>query len=106
MFKFADDIDLVIPAGNIGSRMHELNNVEEWAGSNNLCLNRKQTFEMIFTKPRDRNKCAVTTLAGIEKVTSLKVLGVTLIDNFSMTEHVSERIASSGQFLHALKILR
>ena len=61
---------------------------------------------MIFTKPRDRNKSTVTTLVGIERVTSLKVLGVTLSGNFSMTEHVAERIASSGQCLYALKILR
>ena len=107
MFKFADDVDLVIPASNIDSRAEELNNVEKWAGNNNLCLNRKKTFEMIFTKPRDRNKSTVvTTLVGIERVTSLKVLGVTLSGNFSMTEHVAERIASSGQCLYALKILR
>ena len=46
MFKFADNVDLVIQASNIASRIHELSNVEEWAGSNNLCLNRKNTFEM------------------------------------------------------------
>ena len=106
MFKFANDIDLVIPASNIDSRTRELNNVEEWAGTNNLCLNRKKTFEMIFTKPRGRDRSVVPALAGIERVSSLKVLGVTLAGNFSMAEHVSERMASSGQSLYALKILR
>ena len=105
MFKFADDVDLVIPASNIASRVHELSNVEEWAGSNNLCLNRKKTFEMVFTKPMERTKATPPTLPGIERVSSLKVLGVTLTENFSMANHVSERIASSGQSLYALKIL-
>ena len=41
MFKFADDIDLVVPASHIDSRTSELNNIDKWASCNNLCLNRK-----------------------------------------------------------------
>jgi hypothetical protein len=105
MFKFADDIDLVVPASHIDSRTSELNNIDKWASCNNLCLNRKKTFEMVFRKPRDRSNSTPPELAGLQRVSSLKILGVTLTENFSMTNHVSERISSSGQSLYALKIL-
>ena len=45
-------------------------------------------------------------LPGIPRVTSIKVLGVILMNNFSMEEHLSSVIASSAKALYALRILR
>ena len=107
LFKFADDTYLVIPASNVNSRCLELKHVQDWATANNLQLNTKKSQEMVFTKPRGRNtKVVVPAIPDVERVTSLKMLGVIISHNFSMDEHVSAIISSSGQALYALRILK
>ena len=106
MFKFADDTCLVIPASHIHTRELELLNVENWATQNNLNLNRAQSQEIVFEKPRSRIKLTVPSLPGVARVDSLKILGVTLGSNFSLQDHITAVIASSGQALYALRILR
>ena len=108
LFKFADDTYLVIPASNVNSRCLELKHVQDWATANNLQLNTKKSQEMVFTKPRGRNssKVVVPAIPDVERVTSLKMLGVIISHNFSMDEHVSAVISSSGQTLYALRILK
>ena len=106
MFKFADDTCLVIPASHIHTRELELLNVENWATQNNLNLNRAKSQEIVFEKPRSRNKLTVPSLPGVARVDSLKILGVNLGSNFSLQDHITAEIASSGQALYALRILR
>ena len=98
LFKFADDTYLVIPASNVNSRCLELKHVQDWATANNLQLNTKKSQEMVCTKPRGRNssKVVVPAIPDVERVTSLKMLGVIISHNFSMDEHVSAVISSSG----------
>ena len=92
----------------MNSRSLELKHVQDWATANNLQLNMKKSQEMVFTKPRGRNssKVVVPAIPDVERVTSLKVLGVIISHNFSMDEHVSAVISSSGQALYALRILK
>ena len=49
ILKYADDTYIIIPASNIQSRSVELQNVEQWAATNNLKLNRAKTNEIIIT---------------------------------------------------------
>ena len=83
MFKFADDTCLVIPASHIHTRELELLNVENWATQNNLNLNRAKSQEIVFEKPRCCNKLTVSSLPGVARVYSLKILVITLGSNFS-----------------------
>jgi len=48
ILKYADDTYLIIPASNIQSRNAEVQNVEQWASTNNLKLNRTKTNEIII----------------------------------------------------------
>ena len=105
MFKIADDTDLVIPARNIDSLEIDIQHVQTWATRNNLNLNCKNPYEIKFWKPRSRSSQNVPELAGVTRVTTLKILGVTLMSNFSMADHVSDVLASLGQSLPALRIL-
>ena len=106
MFKFADDFDMIIPACNVDSRAVELQHVEEWSTANNLRLNCSKSREIVFYKPRSRAVVEVPEIPGVLRVTTIKLLGVTIQNKFSMEEHVSDVITSSARALYGLRILR
>ena len=72
---------------------------------NNLQLNRAQTTEIIFSNCR-RSVCNPPELPDIKRVTIIIILGVTITNHLSISEHVSGVIRKCAQSLHALKILR
>ena len=108
MTKFADDTYIIIPASNIDTRDMEIGNVETWARANNLKLNRSKCCEIIITDNRGRtqNKASPVVLDGLHRVTSLKILGITITNHLSMSEHVRSVIANCAQTLYALRVLR
>ena len=110
MFKYADDTYVVIPACNALSRDAELDNVAKWAVTNNLQLNRAKSVEIIFhhhhhhfeNRRRKSQPCYPPALSNTPKM----ILGVTLTNHLSMSDHVRDVIARCGQTLYALKVLR
>src|ERR1051325_4699136 len=103
--KYADDVYIIIPASNTSSVQIELDNISSWASSNNLRLNPDKSNEIIFK--RQRSKVTEPPLTpGLTRVSSLKILGVTLPSNLSMSEHVSYLVSKAAQNLYALKILK
>ena len=89
------------------ARQSELDNVELWSLANNLKDNPAKCAEIIFVDKR--RKTAVQhplPMPNITRVTSLKVLGVTLTNRLSVAEHVQTVISSCAQILYALRILR
>ena len=102
------DTYLIIPASNHSSRIAELDHIHSWANHNNLRLNRAKCFELIFSETRRRRPFnPPPPLPDISRVTSIKILGVTITNKLSVSNHVSSLISSScAQFLHALRILR
>ena len=91
MFKFADDMNLTTTTDNYDKIGDELNHDESWAKENNMSLNKSKTKEIIFRTSRMINQFP-QPLDGIQRVKSLKLLGVTLQDNLSMNEHVNSLI--------------
>ena len=81
MFEFADDSSLVIPASNAHTRERELEHIQQWASENKLSLNKSKSQEIIFRKPRSRGTTDVPIIPGIQRVNSLKIIGVTLCSN-------------------------
>ena len=105
--KYADDTYVVIPASNVDTRLIELSNVEHWAQKNNLRLNRSKTTEIIFFDRRRQDYYQrPAEIPGISRVTSVKILGVTVTDSLSMSLHVQKILSSCSQTLYALKTLR
>ena len=92
ILKYADDTYIIIPANNIQSRSVELQNVEQWAATNNLKLNRAKTNEIIITtKGKSKSLQPMPPLLpDIVRVTRLKILGVTVSDKLSISEHVQQ----------------
>ena len=105
--KFADDTYLVIPAINVDTRATELENVETWSRNNNLTLNRSKSNEVIFTdSKRKRQFQEPSPQMEIARVTSIKILGVTVTNNLSVSVHVCDAISSCAQTLYALRVMR
>ena len=95
MTNFADDTYIIIPASNIDTRDMEIGNVETWARANNLKLNRSKCCEIIITDNRGRtqNKTSPVVLDGLHRVTSLKILGITITCLCLNTSEVSSPTA-------------
>ena len=105
--KFADDTYLIIPADNADSRSAEIDNIETWARTNNLTLNRTKSKEIVVVdRKRKRQVVSYSTLPGIVRVTSLKVLDVIVTNGLSASGHVRGVIANCAQTLYALRVLR
>jgi len=72
---------------------------------NNLTLD--ESAEIVFTDSRKRRLLQPQPpLQGIARVTSLKVLGVTVNEKLSVTEHVGDVINSGARSMYAISVLR
>jgi len=89
LMKYADDTHLVIPACNVESRDKEIANIDAWAKVNNLTLNASKSVEIVFQDSQKRHRAAPPpVMHGIERVHSLKILGITFTDKLSVKEHL------------------
>jgi len=95
IFKFADDTYLVVPGGATYTCKDEIAHLQTWAAGNNLKLNREKTKEIIFSA---RRKGALP-LSGIERVPSVRVLGVTVNDKLTAADHVATLLSSGTSLL-------
>jgi len=104
---FGLKISWYYPACNVQSRADELEHVALWARANSLKLNRVKTVEVIFTDSRRKlQPCCPPELPDIRRATSIRMLGVTLTNHLSVSDHVRDVISRCAQSLHALKIMR
>ena len=104
--KYADDCYLIVPPDQASSILSELTHVEKWAQDNNLKLNVLKTKEMIVRRPRSKLGNIPPPTPGIERVKSMKILGVVYEEDFSFREHVERMVIQSNQSLYAIRTLR
>jgi len=77
----------------------------KWAVENNLRLKLQKTKEMLVAR-HSRRVLPPPLLDGVQRVSSLLVLGVTLEDNLIVTEHVERTLEACSRSLYALRELR
>jgi len=105
--KYADGTYVIMSALNVDSRSAKLDNIMAWSRANNLTLNRSKLVEIVFTDKWHRQKISPPpVLPDIERVTSLKILGVTFTDRLMMSEHVQTTVSACVSLLYALRVLR
>ena len=96
----------MIPACNILSREAELDHVSAWAQMNYLKLNRAKSAEIVVTDSRRRPQFTVPPeLPDICRVTSTKVLGVTLTNHLSVSDHVRDVLRYHGMNEEELRLV-
>ena len=73
---------------------------------NNLTLNICQTKELMITRPRWKQSDLPPAAPGIERVESLKMLGVTFQGKLTFQEHVKKVVSKCSQGAYAMRTLR
>lgn len=107
IFKFADDTYLVIPASNAYSCSDEIQHIQSWAADNNLKLNQSKSKELIFTAGTRCGQSQIpTSCLNIERVSSLRILGVIVNDRLTADDHVNSLVTSCSSLLYAFRVLR
>jgi len=77
------------------------------AANCNLRLNKAKCVEIVFTDSRRKLQiCHPPIMPDIQRVTSVSILGVTISNRFSVSDHIQGVVSKCAQSLHALKILR
>ena len=83
--KYADYTYVIIPVQNVDTRTAELLNIEAWTRDNNVTLNTTKSVEILFTdKYRKCQFNPPSDVPGIDRVSSIKILGVTLTNKLSV----------------------
>ena len=106
--KYADDSYLIVGSNNETTVGAELEHIETWSTDNNLKLNVSKTKEIVFYNGWQNKGIAseASLIPGIDRVDSMKILGVTIEDNFSVSKHVSNVVTACMQSFFPIKILK
>ena len=82
-------------------------NAEQWAATNDMCINTAKTKEMVFTLARGL-VVPPLTIGGntIEQVAAFKLLGVTVTSNLSRTPHIKSLLKKVNQRLFLLSRMK
>jgi hypothetical protein len=100
LFKFADDMYLIVPISNAASVTKELLHIADWAKHNNLKLNNAKSTEVVFSKKRTKVQQPPLT-PGLIRANNIIILGVHVDNNLSMQLHVQDVLSSCSPSLYA-----
>ena len=111
IFKFADDTTILglITDGDETAYRDEVSALSEWCYHNNLSLNISKTKEMIvdYRKlQRGGHSPLYINGAEVERVSSVRFLGVHLTDDLTWSLHTNKAVRSARQRLFFLRRLR
>ena len=94
LLKYADDSYLLIGWRYIATAQHEIQNITSWAKSKNLFINANKTREMAIIRKNKASLATQPSVTGTTRVTSMKILGITVTEKLSVSAHVSNIFGS------------
>lgn len=113
LLKFIDDItETEIVERSAPSQLQlSVDSIGDWSEENHMNINVKKTKEMIMDMSvKNNSKLLFTDLRTktgvIERVSSFKLLGITIDDNLKWNSHVNNICSKASQRLFFLKLLR
>ncbi|KAI4901982.1 hypothetical protein NFI96_008400 [Prochilodus magdalenae] len=110
IIKFADDTTIVglISNNNEEAYREEVSFLTHWCRENNLSLNVSKTKELIvdFRKQERVHTPITINMAAVERVSSLKFLGVHITEELTWSEHTTRVVKKAQQRLFFLRQLR
>ena len=109
-WKYVDDLTIseVIPSGGTSSLQKDLDVIAQWSLRNNMNLNPKKCKEIVISSLRSRPDLSPLCVNEhpLERVSSHKVLGVTISDTLGWNEHVHEIVSKASKRLYILRVLK
>jgi len=84
----------------------EFSHILQWSSANKLKLNTLKTTEIVLYRPRLPNRTLPPLFPGNERVSSVKILGVTFTATLSPEQHINSIIAICNQCLYLLSQLK
>jgi hypothetical protein len=110
-FKFIDDVTIVEVLNSLDRSKMQLSfdTIAKWSTNNHMNINISKTKEMLINVDgSSHSSIASLTLNNhcIERVSSFKLLGITLSADLSWSRHVREVCAKANKRLHFLKLLK
>ena len=106
LFKYADDTTLLVPENTDASLVDEFRLLKKWAESNTMIFNLLKTKKIVFHRPDPRLYIPPAPLSDVERVDSVKLLGVYFSETLRFDEHLKYVLTICGQRLYLLKTLR
>ena len=106
MFKYADDTNLLVPQNTDIPLSDEFSHIQLWAKCNGLIINFDKTKELVLHRPHPSKHSLPQSLEGIERVHTVKLLGVIFQSSFSFVNHVDAILKICSQRIFLLKQLR
>ena len=80
--------------------------MQDWAASKNLHINSQKTREMVVVRRSQASLASKPSVTGVARATSVTVLGVTIDERLTVSEHVDRILCSCSSSLYALRVLR
>jgi len=111
-FKFIDDVTVIEVMDSITSSQMQtsVDEIVKWSTDNHMNINTSKTKEMIIHFARSSQSIVtdITTAddCPIERVSSFKLLGITLSNDLRWSCHVREISAKANKRSHFLKLLK
>ena len=108
-WKYVDDVTIseVVPSGQSSSLQRDLDCISQWASCNNMNLNPKKCKELVICPLRSQPDLSVLLVDGtpLERVSSYKVLGVTICDDLKWRKNVQAMVTKASRRLYIMRVL-
>jgi hypothetical protein len=101
--KYADDVTVLSPKNSDTDLSEKLAHIQLWSTTNGFSINLSKTKEIVFHRPNPRLSITPAPLCGVERVSVLKLLGVSLSHDLRFSEHVSQILTICNQRMFLLK---
>ena len=96
--KYADDTTLLVPQHSDRSIEDEFAHIQDWSIDNKLNINKTKTVEIIFWRTsKIKVKYHITNIVEVERVDSVKLLGVFLTLNISWSLQINHLVTGITQ---------
>ena len=110
LFKFIDDVTAteVLSRDQSSNLQSITDSISDWSTDNNMNINIRKTKEMLIDMSTNKTNHPLLHInnVNIERVSSFKLLGVTIQDNLKWNEHVQQICTKANRRLHFLKLLK
>ena len=105
--KYAHDTTLMVPQHSDPSIEDEFAHIQDWSIANKLNINKTKTVEIIFWRTsKIKVKYHIPNISEVERVDSIKLLGVFLTSNISWSLQINHLVTGITRKFYVLNQIK